>query len=253
MFVHCNVVELDTETSTYVQGKVKAKKVGKPILPCSFGGTSFYGLCDLGTGVNVIPYEFYLDIQDELEPASLENTDMTIMLADKTLRIPMGIVKNASIHVGSHIFPIDFVVVDMPIDDNCPIIFGRTFLNTAGAIIDLKEETITLKFGEEKMKFHFSKFKGKSKQKEMMKMEEKEEKIVEDLAVIYYNTPTDGLERSLTYNDDVPEDKEKEKLDEILDSTPVLESPIEEYEEPERKGDEGLPPPELKPLPNELK
>jgi hypothetical protein len=163
MFVHCNVVELDTETSTYVQGKVKAKKVGKPILPCSFGGTSFYGLCDLGTGVNVIPYEFYLDIQDELEPASLENTDMTIMLADKTLRIPMGIVKNASIHVGSHIFPIDFVVVDMPIDDNCPIIFGRTFLNTAGAIIDLKEESITLKFGEEKMKFHFSKFKGKSK------------------------------------------------------------------------------------------
>jgi hypothetical protein len=148
MFAHCNVVELDTETSTYVQGKVKAKNIGKPILPCTFGGTSHYGLCDLGTVVNVIPYEFYMDIQDELEPAELENTDMTIMLADKTLRIPMGVVKNASVYIGLHIFPIDFVVVDMPTDDYCPIIFGRTFLNTAGAIIDCRKENITLKFGE---------------------------------------------------------------------------------------------------------
>jgi hypothetical protein len=42
MLDHCNVVELDTETSTYVQGKVKSKRSGKPILPCSFGKTSFY-------------------------------------------------------------------------------------------------------------------------------------------------------------------------------------------------------------------
>jgi hypothetical protein len=51
---------------------------------------------------------------------------MAIMLADKSLRIPMGLVKNASIRVGANIFPIDFVVVDMPIDYSCPIIFGRT-------------------------------------------------------------------------------------------------------------------------------
>jgi hypothetical protein len=254
MFAHCNVVELDTETSTYVQGKVKAKSVGKTILPCTFGGTSYYGLCDLGTAVNVIPYEFYLDIQDELESAELENTDMTIMLADKTLRIPMGVIKDASIYVGSHAFPIDFVVVDMPIDDDCPIIFGRTFLSTAGATIDYKKETITLKFGEERMKFHFSKFQSKSKHKEINELEEKEEKIIEDLAVVYYNTPADGLERSLVDNTDVPEDKEKKKLDDILNSTPILESPMNETcEEPERKGDEGFPPPELNPLPKELK
>ena len=43
------MVELDTETSTYVQGKVKATNIGKPILPCTFGGSSHYGLCNLGT------------------------------------------------------------------------------------------------------------------------------------------------------------------------------------------------------------
>ena len=49
------------------------------------GGSSYYGLCDIGTDVNVIPYGFYFSIQDELEHSQLEDTDMTIMLADKTL------------------------------------------------------------------------------------------------------------------------------------------------------------------------
>jgi hypothetical protein len=38
------------------------------------------------------------------------------------------------------------------------VIFGRTFLNAAGANIDCKEENISLKFGEEQVKYHFSKF-----------------------------------------------------------------------------------------------
>jgi hypothetical protein len=42
MFAHCNVVELDTEASQFVEGKVKAKNVGKPILPCTFGESSYY-------------------------------------------------------------------------------------------------------------------------------------------------------------------------------------------------------------------
>jgi hypothetical protein len=54
------------------------------------------------------------------------------MLVDKSLRIPMGQVKNASICVGAHMFPIDFVVVDTPTYYSCPNIFGRTFLSIAG-------------------------------------------------------------------------------------------------------------------------
>ena len=122
MYDHCNVVELDTETSVLVEGKVKVRDVGKPILPCIFKETSHYGLCDLGTAVNVISYDFYLEIKEEIEPATIENTDMTIMLADKSLRIPMGVVENASVTIGNKKFPIDFVVVDMPTDMFCPII-----------------------------------------------------------------------------------------------------------------------------------
>ena len=158
MYAHCNVVELDSEALQFVEGMVKAKNVGKPVLPCTFGGSSYYGLCDIGTTVNVIPYRFYFSIQDELEHSQLEDMDMTIMLADKTLRVPMGVIKNVPITIGPYTYPIDFVVIDMPIDSHCPIIFGRTFLNTAGANIDCRKETISLKFGEEVMSFHFSKF-----------------------------------------------------------------------------------------------
>ena len=70
MHAHCNVVEFDRETSVLVEGKVKVRDVGKPILPCIFKETSHYGLCDLGTAINVISYDFYLEIQEELEPAT---------------------------------------------------------------------------------------------------------------------------------------------------------------------------------------
>ena len=39
MYAHCNVVELDTETSVLVEGKVKVRDIGKPILPCIFKET----------------------------------------------------------------------------------------------------------------------------------------------------------------------------------------------------------------------
>ena len=73
MYAHCNIVELDEETSILVEGKTKVKDVGKPILPCIFKETSHYGLCDLGTKVNVISYDFYLEIKEEIAPATIEN------------------------------------------------------------------------------------------------------------------------------------------------------------------------------------
>jgi hypothetical protein len=59
MYAHCNVVDIDSETSQFVEGMVNAKKiVSKHVLPCTFGGSSYYGLCEIGTTVNVIPYRF---------------------------------------------------------------------------------------------------------------------------------------------------------------------------------------------------
>ena len=48
------IVGMNKDTSQLIQGKVKSKDVGKPLLPCSLGGVSYYGLCDLGSTINVI-------------------------------------------------------------------------------------------------------------------------------------------------------------------------------------------------------
>jgi hypothetical protein len=39
--------------------------------------------------------------------------------------------------------PTDFVILEMPEDDNLSIILGRPFLNTAGAVIDCTKSKVT--------------------------------------------------------------------------------------------------------------
>ena len=43
--------------------------------------------------------------------------------------------KNLSVRVGTLYAPADFVVVEIGNDERAPIILGRSFLNTTGAII----------------------------------------------------------------------------------------------------------------------
>lgn len=67
--------------------------------------------------------------------------------------------------------------MDMPHDPLCPIIFGRTFLNCINVNIHCKEETISLKFGEEQVKIHFSKFRERPYYRDL---EDREGKTIED-------------------------------------------------------------------------
>jgi hypothetical protein len=48
--------------------------------------------------------------------------------------------------VNNNLFPIDFLVLDIECNASCPIILGRLFLRTVGAIIDMKEGTIKYQF-----------------------------------------------------------------------------------------------------------
>ena len=51
--------------------------------------------------------------------------------------------------------PCNFVILDMEEDLQIPIILGRPFLTTAGAIIDLKWGKIKLEVEEETVEFDF--------------------------------------------------------------------------------------------------
>jgi hypothetical protein len=64
-------------------------------------------------------------------------------MTDITLSVPLGIVKNVYLNVGSYTFSIELVVMDMLHDPLCPIIFGRTFLNYVIAKTDCKEDILS--------------------------------------------------------------------------------------------------------------
>jgi hypothetical protein len=65
-------------------------------------------LLDLGASVNLLPYSVYL----QLRLGKLKPTSMTLQLADRSVRVPRGIVEDVLIQVDKFYFPVDFIVLD---------------------------------------------------------------------------------------------------------------------------------------------
>ena len=63
-------------------------------------------------------------------------------LADSTIKKPMGRINDVLIVANRNYGPVDFTVLDIDCNLSCPIILGRPFLRTIGAIIDMKKETL---------------------------------------------------------------------------------------------------------------
>ncbi|XP_039134166.1 uncharacterized protein LOC120271544 [Dioscorea cayenensis subsp. rotundata] len=120
------------------------------IIPCMLGeGMQENALADSGASINVIPYTLFLKLGlDDLKP-----TRMRLQLADHSIRKPRGVVEDVLVKVDKLIIPVDFVILDVDADVEVPLILGRPFLNTAGALIDVKGGKMTLRVGDEKVVF----------------------------------------------------------------------------------------------------
>ena len=66
----------------------------------------------------------------------LTPTKISLQIADKSPAISIGICEDVPVVVAKVTIWTDFVILEMPEDDNMSIILGRSFLNTAGAVID---------------------------------------------------------------------------------------------------------------------
>ncbi|XP_071905823.1 uncharacterized protein [Coffea arabica] len=109
-------------------------------------------LCDLGASVSLIP----LTVARQLGLHELKRTNITLQLADRSIRYPLGVLENVLIKVQKFIIPVDFVVLDMEEDISMPIILGRPFLATAGTIIDVKNGKLKFQVGEEEVEFNLN-------------------------------------------------------------------------------------------------
>nr|GEX30585.1 hypothetical protein [Tanacetum cinerariifolium] len=95
----------------------------------------------LGASVNLMP----LSIWKKLRLPTLNDTEMVLELADRTISKPTGVAENVFVKVGKFYFPADFVVLDFIADPRVPLILGRPFLSTTHAIIDVFEGEIILR------------------------------------------------------------------------------------------------------------
>ncbi|GJT45660.1 retrovirus-related pol polyprotein from transposon TNT 1-94 [Tanacetum coccineum] len=128
----------------------KEKDPGSFTLPCFINNVCFdNALADLGASVSVMPLSTYLN----LGLGELAHTKLTVELADRTVKYPKGIAENVLVGIGKFVFPVDFIILDMPEDIKVPLILGRPFLSTAHAKIDVFKRKITLRVGEEKIIF----------------------------------------------------------------------------------------------------
>ncbi|GJT01958.1 putative nucleotidyltransferase, ribonuclease H [Tanacetum coccineum] len=70
---------------------------------------------------------------------------MSIQLADRSIKYPIGVCENLLVKISKFIFPVDFVFLEMDEDELVPIILGRPFLATARAVINVHEGKLSLK------------------------------------------------------------------------------------------------------------
>lgn len=80
---------------------------------------------------------------------------MTLQLVDRSVRKPRGVVEDVLVRVDELIIPVDFLILDVDDDVEALLILGHPFLNTSGALIDVKVGKMTVRVGEEKWSLRF--------------------------------------------------------------------------------------------------
>ncbi|KAL6328103.1 hypothetical protein AAG906_033385 [Vitis piasezkii] len=95
-------------------------------------------LCTVKRGLIVTKKAFFTEQQ--LGLGELKPTAITLSLADRSVKIPRGVIEDVLVQVDKFYYPVDFVVLDtdptVKEANYVPIILGRPFLATSNAIIN---------------------------------------------------------------------------------------------------------------------
>ncbi|GJV87952.1 reverse transcriptase domain-containing protein [Tanacetum coccineum] len=142
------ITTVNAECSAIILNKVpeKLEDPRKFLIPCALQELDRTNtLADSGASINLLPHSIY----KQLGLGALKPTQMTLELANRSVTHPMGIAEDVVVRVDGFTFLADFVVVNFQPDPRVPIILGRPFLRTSKALIDLYEEKLTLRVGNE--------------------------------------------------------------------------------------------------------
>jgi hypothetical protein len=71
-------------------------------------------------------------------------------LADDSTKHALGRINDVMIKLHMNFVPVNFIIMDMKRNTSSPIIIGRPFLRTTGAVIDSKEGNVKFQFPHKK-------------------------------------------------------------------------------------------------------
>ena len=238
----------------------KFKDPGCPTISCIIGEhTVGRALLDLGASVNLLPYHVY----KQLGLGELKHTSLTLQLADRSVRVPRGIVEDVLVKVDKFLFPVDFVVLDTEpvanMTNQIPVILGRPFLATSNAVIHCRSGQLELSFGNLKVTLNVFHAENYPPDLEDVGSVQMIDSLVSDSFTKM--TSTDPLEECLAhFGMDFNEDETIREINTLLDSVPLMDAPsnvamVEPLHSVESTPDPPKEPPilDLKPLPSSLK
>jgi hypothetical protein len=107
---------------------------GVPTISCLIGTRKFdQALWDHGASVSIMPKVIYVQLNHD----SPVPTYLHMQLADQSIRRPVEIAEDISVRIRNSFMPVDFVVLEMDVYHQIPLILGRLFLSTTGGTIDV--------------------------------------------------------------------------------------------------------------------
>ncbi|XP_049410592.1 uncharacterized protein LOC125873776 [Solanum stenotomum] len=125
---HCSAIA----TRSLVQ---KKEDPGTFTIPCTIVLLHFAkALCYLGASINLMP----LFIYKQLGLEAPKPTTMQLLMVDRTVKKPIGVLQDVLVKVESFIFLVDFVILYCKIDFEVPIILERPFHATGHALVDMQ-------------------------------------------------------------------------------------------------------------------
>src|SRR4051812_16129597 len=122
-----------------------------PMIKIKLNDFSCYALCDVGASTSVMPKRIY----DMLKLKPFDSCSFGVRFVDSSIKKPLGRIDDVLIVVDDNYVPVDFTIMDIECEPSCPIILGRPFLRTVGAIIDMKERKIRFPFHLKEGMEHF--------------------------------------------------------------------------------------------------
>nr|KYP40388.1 hypothetical protein KK1_038280 [Cajanus cajan] len=200
-------MELEAGCSAIIQKSLplKSRDPGSFPLPVSIGNLSVgKALLDLGASINLMP----LSMLKKIGEVEVRPTRMTLQLADRSIKLPHGIVEDMIVKVDKFMFPVDFVVMDMEEDLEVPLILGRLFMKTARVIIDLDDGKLKVRVQDEEVNFNvFEAMKFPKGNKDCFRIDVLDDLYLETQSNFKNSSP---LEKALSMFD--------EELDKVIDT-----------------------------------